>query len=562
MIGRAATLALAYALVVCVAAGAPMRAPRGAKGDAAARPASWVLGAGAGRSLPKGSWRVAEGTANVTLEADGRSVRGLRVGVATLRTEDGGGEIRITVARGALEAPDGTLAARAFFVGRTRDGAFAPDDPAHRATLRTPSAARVDGRARLVSYDAAGAFLAEIALPDASPCADASGERCASSPRLRLVPEAVEAADAMPGEVALEARLGGRVAFAIGADEVGSVPVCVPGIEPCGFEVALRPLLVRAWRGGPTVFKGAPEGEEAAFHERIVRTMRPWESCGIRALVGPVRVVDPPRDRLLSFGLPFGLPSDGREELEVRVGRRVHVVSVPPKLEPRAAAEFVRAALEGLHVSAALVARPWLPHEERPAAELLVPAGSGREVRIAVRSRGRLALKVTRVELRDGLDHFDDARSSTGSQEERALLLPLVDSVDATVEVVAVPFFGDGRRVGESFVAVDDPALVNVMIVDRAGLAASRTSHVLAHELGHVLLRSGDHPDEGSRDAPRLLMDSDASDASRFGPRLLTVDECARARKQGASEPHRVLAPFRELPRRGSSDLPLVPVSP
>ncbi len=97
---------------------------------------------------------------------------------------------------------------------------------------------------------------------------------------------------------------------------------------------------------------------------------------------------------------------------------------------------------------------------------------------------------------------------------------------------------------GESFVAGDDPALVNVIVVDRGGLAASRTSHVVAHELGHIFLRSGDHPDEGSRDTPRLLMDSDANDASRFGPRLVTAEECAQARRQGSAEPHRVLVPF------------------
>jgi hypothetical protein len=486
---------------------------------------------------------VEEGTANVAIEPDGHAVRGLRVGVATLRA-DGAGELRVAVAGGALEGADGAPVARAFFAGRTREGAFVPDATATRAVLRVPLAYAGDGRARLVSYDAAGAFLAEIALGEFVPCADAPGQRCAYAPRLRLVPEAIEVADAPPGEAALEARLGGRIALAIGAEELASAPVCVPGLEACGYEVALRPLLVRAWRGGPTVFKGAPEGEEAALHDRVVRTLRPWESCGIRALVGPVRVVDPPRDVLVAFGLPFGLPSDGREALEVRVGKRAHTVALPPKLEPRAAAEFVRSALEALRVPSVVVARPWLAHEERPVAELRLPAAAAREARVAVKSRGRLAVAITRVELRDGLEHFDDARSSTGSQEERALLLPLVDGEDATVEVVAVPFFGDGRRVGESFVAVDDPALVNVMIVDRGGLAASRTSHVLAHELGHILLRTGDHPDEGSRDAPRLLMDSDASDASRFGPRLITVEECARARHQGAAEPHRVLAPF------------------
>jgi hypothetical protein len=39
-------------------------------------------------------------------------------------------------------------------------------------------------------------------------------------------------------------------------------------------------------------------GEREAFRERVERVLRPWESCGIRAVIAPVRVVDPRyRDR-------------------------------------------------------------------------------------------------------------------------------------------------------------------------------------------------------------------------------------------------------------------------
>lgn len=524
-------------------AGSSARAPGVRAAKVAEEPLElrWLMGVGAERTLPKGAWVVDEGTANVEVIATAKPSKlvARRAGRATLHAD--GVVLRVVVAQGAFVGEGGELRSRVFYAGRTRDGAFADSAAPLRARVQFPREKSGVGPLRLVAYDANGAFVTEKLFPleTLAACTDDTGLRCVLSPPVHLVPEVIEEPDAPAGEAAMEARLGGRVALALGAEELASAPVCLEG-DACAFSVSLKPVLVRAWAGGPTVFHGVVNGEREAFRERVERVLRPWESCGIRAVIAPVRVADPPRETLLSFGLPFGLPSDGREVLEVRRGKGVATVSVPAGLAPMAAAKHVQTALSAAGVRATLIARPWLAHEEAPAAELSLPAS---DAHVAVRAPGRLAIEITGVELRDGLEHFDDARAASGSQEERALLLPLVDRDASTVEVFAVPFFSDGRRVGESFVALDDPALVNTILIDRAGLAASRTSHVLAHELGHVLLRSGDHPDEGSRDTPRLLMDSDATDASRFGPRLITVDECARARKQGGSMPYRVLMP-------------------
>ncbi len=503
-----------------------------------------MIAQGLSRRLPAGSWVVDEGTANVALGAEvgaAMNVRGVRPGLASLRRE--GERVRVVVVAGGLRRGEGEEPAReAPFAGRDRFGAFV-GEPVH-AVVRLPREFAAGAALRVVAFDARGAFTGEIAFDGSGvSCADDASLRCFDSGPLRLVSEALDGDDVAPGERAIEARLGGRLAVLVGSDEVFAVPTCLAGEESCGYDVTLRPLLVRAYAGGPTVFRGAPEGEVEALRERLASVMKPWETCGIRASVLRPLIVDPPRDVLLAFGLPFGLPSDGREVIEVKAGRRTVEIALPPKLSPRDAARVVEERLRAIGVEVLSVERPWLVHEERPAAELRV-VGTKVEPSIRVRHGGRLAITATRVELRDGLEHFDDARAASGSQEERALLVPLVDGLTSTVDVVAVPFFSDGRRVGESFIATDDAALANVIVVDRAGLAASRTSHVLAHELGHVLLRSGDHPDEGIRDTPRLLMDSDASDASRLGPRLLTADECARARTQGQREPHRVLTPF------------------
>ena len=507
---------------------------------------SWVMAVGSERTLPKGSWTVDEGTSIVELGPASKPAKlaARQVGTATLHTS--GSVVHVTVAAGRFEVVAGLAAQRVFFAGRNRDGTFADASSPLRAVLQVPRDRAVHGPLRVVSYDAAGAFVTEKFFPVEAlvPCAEAAGVRCLFSPLLHLVPESIEEQDAGSGELAVEARLGGRVTFAMGTEELASLPVCVEDGATCGYVVVLKPLLVRAWPGGPTVFHGATGGEREAFRERIERVLRPWETCGIRASFEPVRVVDPPADVLVSFGLPFGLLSDGREVLEVHRGKVTTTIAVPRALAPIDAAKFVQSALRPVGIASTLIARPWLAHEEAPSAELAFPAATSGALRVTVREPGRLALEAVHVELRDGLEHFDDARATSGSQEERALLLPLLDGDSRTVDVVAVPFFSDGRRVGESFVALDDPSLVNVILVDRAGLAASRTSHVVAHELGHVLLRTGDHPDEGSRDTPRLLMDSDATDASRFGPRLITVDECARARVQGSSMPYRLLTTF------------------
>jgi hypothetical protein len=72
----------------------------------------------------------------------------------------------------------------------------------------------------------------------------------------------------------------------------------------------------------------------------------------------------------------------------------------------------------------------------------------------------------------------------------------------------------------------------NVVLLDRAGIRARKSSLTLAHELGHVLLDVPGHPDDYGVDTPSQLMDSDASDASPFGPRRLTIDECVRVVRQ------------------------------
>ena len=162
-----------------------------------------------------------------------------------------------------------------------------------------------------------------------------------------------------------------------------------------------------------------------------------------------------------------------------------------------------------------------------------------------------MSVHVGSVDLSDGLQHFGDVDSVAGTLEERTLVKSVEDGDPTTVEVIVIPFFGGGGRIGESFIASDGSSMRNVVIIDRAGVRARRTSLTLAHELGHVILDEPGHPDDYGLDTPTLLMDSDASDSSPFGPRRLTVDECARAvRQSGPSARVPLLTAFKLAPMK------------
>ncbi len=147
-----------------------------------------------------------------------------------------------------------------------------------------------------------------------------------------------------------------------------------------------------------------------------------------------------------------------------------------------------------------------------------------------------LEVRLGSVDLSDGLQHFGDVDAVAGTLEERALVKSIDDGDPTTLDLVFVPFFGGGGRIGESFIGSDASSVENVVLLDRAGVRARRSSFTLAHEMGHVLLDIPGHPDDYGIDTPSSLMDSDAADASAFGPRRLSVDECARMIRESGPE--------------------------
>lgn len=144
-----------------------------------------------------------------------------------------------------------------------------------------------------------------------------------------------------------------------------------------------------------------------------------------------------------------------------------------------------------------------------------------------------------------------------GTLEERTLLRVLDDGDPRTIEVVLIPSFATGGRIGESFIAADHGSLRNMLLEDRAGIRADAVSFALAHELGHVLLDVPGHSDDFGNDTPTRLMDSDAADPSAFGPRRLTLAECERAvRQSGPRSPTPLLTPWAPPSRAPSRSRP------
>ena len=211
---------------------------------------------------------------------------------------------------------------------------------------------------------------------------------------------------------------------------------------------------------------------------------------------------------------------------------------IRPQMTPRAAARARGRAIEQRGFVARVSENARIEPGADRTADVLVRRRDGQFAILEPPDDGRLTTDATMtaciggVDLRDGLDHFVDVDAPAGTVEERALVKAFDDGDPSTIEVFMVPAFAGGGRIGESFIYADRSSVRNVVIEDRAGVRADRASFALAHELGHILLDMPGHPDDYGVDVPTLLMDSDAADPSAFGPRRLTIEECARAYRQ------------------------------
>jgi hypothetical protein len=317
----------------------------------------------------------------------------------------------------------------------------------------------------------------------------------------------------------------------------------------------VRVIVVRDRPKGFPPFGADENGAKVLARRQIGLANSLWGQCGIT--FGPegeadVRVVDPPTTYLLAVGCDLGLPASGGE-LRFRVDGREIRVELRPKMTPRAAGRAAARAIEQAGFQVRLSENSRIEPGADRTTDLLVRRHDGQLAVLEPPEGGRVSNDPTMtaciggVDLSDGLDHFVDVDAPAGTVEERALVKAFDDGDPTTIKVFMVPAFAGGGRIGESFIYADRSSVRNVVIEDRAGVRADRASFALAHELGHILLDMPGHPDDFGVDEPTLLMDSDAADPSAFGPRRLTLADCARAYRQsgpGTSTPLLTVWPF------------------
>ncbi|UQA55661.1 ImmA/IrrE family metallo-endopeptidase [Polyangium aurulentum] len=423
-----------------------------------------------------------------------------------------------------------------------------PDDlPASlRLLSRAPSGMLVDALG--------DAVLGSIPCPDGVP----AGMACGSTRPIRAVPDEIDRDHPMVHDRSILAEVGGGLEVTSpSARKLGGLRVGGPRVSKLGplvrYRGRLRVLLVRARPGGPPPIGGTDAGAIAIARAEAAQANALWGACGIH--FGPpgeleAEVVDPPRPHLLALGCDQGLPASGGT-VRVRVDGREITATLDRGILPGGASRVVGAAIAAAGFSVRISDNATIGAGAHGSSDVLVRRRDGSLATVEPPTSGPITTDATmtacigRVDLEDGLQHFGDIDAIAGTVEERTLIKAFDDGDPATIEVLVVPSFGGGGRIGESFIGADGGAVRNVLIEDRAGIRADRASFALAHELGHVLLDDPGHPDDFGADTPTRLMDADAANPTAYGPRRLLVDECVRAlRQSGPGAPAPIVSPW------------------
>jgi hypothetical protein len=492
----------------------------------------------------------------------GALLQGLSPGRVELAARTPAGRVRVSIAVHGIDMRDGAgelvdMARSHASLERTPpmrvegppDARY--DDPdALRVVLELPDdGPGLDGE-REISVESVSAFASRIDsiahLPLVpSPCPGAYvALRCWSSAPLRLVIDDVDRDHPLVSDRSIKAEVGGAIVLRSEGHKAQMIRVLGPRsstIGPIGrLRATLRALVVRLVPGGAPAIGGTEAGAIAALRSELAAASAIWGQCGLtfgdpRAF--DVRVVDPPPSHLVAIGDDLGIAASGGEIRLRAEGRTIAVTTSSGQSPDRVASALARAA-ERAGLMAVVSPNARIGPGLAPSVDVSLRRKDGTFVAVdtlpgtPLSTDPTLSVRIGSVDLSDGLQHFTDIDAMAGTLEERTLLKALDDGDPATIEVVVVPLFAGGGRIGESFIGSDLSSVRNVVLLDRAGIRARKSSLTLAHELGHVLMDMPGHPDDYQVDTPTLLMDSDAADASPFGPRRIAVEECARVVRQ------------------------------
>jgi hypothetical protein len=386
--------------------------------------------------------------------------------------------------------------------------------------------------------------IASLAMSPSRCAAPAEGVRCWASAPVRFVMDDVDRNHPLVRDRSIKAEVGGAVVFRIQGRKAQMIRVLGPrdsAVGPIGrLRATLRPFVVRVTPGGAPAIGGTDAGAVEGLRTELGAASTIWGQCGLtfgdtRSL--EVKLVDPPPSHLVAVGDDLGLLASGGEIRLRADGKSISVPTTPGEGADQVARNLARA-VERAGLVAVVSPNARIGPALAPSVDVSLRRKDGTLVAVdtfsgaPVSTDPTLSVRVGSVDLSDGLQHFTDVDAMAGTLEERTLLKAIDDADPATIEVVVVPLFAGGGRIGESFIGSDLSSVRNIVLLDRAGIRATKSSLTLAHELGHVFLDLPGHPDDYGVDTPTLLMDSDAADASPFGPRRITLDECARAVRQ------------------------------
>ncbi len=406
--------------------------------------------------------------------------------------------------------------------------------------------------------------------PTACPTGAAIGAKCAETPPVRAVTDALDRDHPLARGRSIRATLGGTLEI---ATPDGKATLDVPVGSPRALAASVRVHVMRVGPGGAAPIGTSDADAIARVRAEIGRASAVFSQCGFDfgdADDASVEIVDPPPPHLLAVGCDAGAPASGGA-IRLDVDGRLVEATVPAGTLPRGAARIAAAAIEKAGFRAVIFDEKPAHATTYPPTDISVRRKNGALATLATHATSAadgariapghastdatLDVCIGSVALDDGLDHFIDATAVEGSLEERTLLRAFDTGDPSIIEVFLIPSFGGAGRIGESFLFADRGSIRNVVIVDRMGIRAAASSFTLAHELGHVLLDQTGHPDDVGIEMPTRLMDAAASNGTAFGPRRLTVDECKRALDEsGPTSPHPLL-----VPRVDEKKKPVVP---
>ena len=494
-----------------------------------------------GRPLPRRALLQGREPGRVTLSIRAKDGTTERLHVVVLGVGFRGGDGRdvdLVHGRGSLERepPEAAPVATATYA----------DPDALRLVVRVPAGVALPPLA-VESVSASGLRLDVIVRPTFDEVACEAGLRCLVTEPLRFVVDDIDRTHPVVAKRSLRAEVGGAITVRSGERVLQALRLEGPRAPSVGriprTRATLRAFVVRLSPGGAPAIGGTDVGALALLRSELALASATWGQCGISFGPAPsidVKVVDPPPPFLVAFGNDLGLPASGGD-LHFRVDGRPVTVGLDARTTPDQAARAFAVQVGRLGLRPTISPNARIGPGAAGSVDVLVRRRNGAPATVELDRTSSnldpsLVVRVGRVDLADGLQHFGDMDSMAGTLEERTLLKAFDDGDPTTVEIFVVPAFASGGRIGESFIASDLSSLRNVVILDRAGLRARRSSLTLAHELGHVFLNMPGHPDDYGIDTPTLLMDSDAADASAFGPRRLSLDDCARVMRESGPD--------------------------